>query len=77
MFHFSGSVEHDLIYPLSVINTSDLGVLSDDEIKNYLNYLSGGNKAITREEIIDQIVTNGGITKITTHFIPSLPQLSE
>ena len=56
MFWMGKAKEFEVAYALSEINSFNLGILEDEEKKQYYNYLTSGNNTITHDEVVNYIL---------------------
>ena len=56
MFWLGRAKEFELAFALSEINSKDLGILTDEEKKQYYSYLTSGNKTISHDEVVNYIL---------------------
>ena len=62
MYWLGNSTGYDFIFPLSLVNYEDLGILSEEEKRVFINYLKSGNNKISDDEVINCILK--GIPKL-------------
>ena len=71
MFLYSQIFNKDIY--LQAINDEFLGIVSEESINDFYNYLKGGNDNITNEEVKNYILSNNPNLIKYTNLSPSMP----